>query len=172
MTPGHGTYRTVVSTPIKYIQTKCWFTVKNCLCVTRISLKITTGIFCRLRSIWTICPHDGAISVLFYGCFCSYSQFPAKVFSDLWPNNVFSLACIKRYNWNVSNCLNKSKNYKNNFMSNNKQAVSFQTRMAWYIGCKWLIHEPLTRYVKSRFAHAPGMPGAFSPPPTIKETDS
>ena len=31
-------------------------------------------------------------------------------------------------------------------------------------------HWPLTRYVKLRVAHAPGMPGTFSPPPTSKET--
>ena len=31
---------------------------------------------------------------------------------------------------------------------------------------------PLTRYVKLRFAHAPGIPGTFSPPPTSKETTS
>ena len=28
---------------------------------------------------------------------------------------------------------------------------------------------PLTRYVKLRVTHAPGMPGTFSPPPTLKE---
>ena len=33
-------------------------------------------------------------------------------------------------------------------------------------------HGPLTRYVKSRVAHAPGMPGTFSPPPTSKKTAS
>ena len=31
---------------------------------------------------------------------------------------------------------------------------------------------PLTRYVKLRVAHAPGMPGTFSPPPTSKENAS
>ena len=31
---------------------------------------------------------------------------------------------------------------------------------------------PLSRYVKLRVAHAPGMPGTFSPPPTSKETNS
>ena len=31
---------------------------------------------------------------------------------------------------------------------------------------------PLARYAKLRAAHAPGMPGAFSPPPTSKETAS
>ena len=30
----------------------------------------------------------------------------------------------------------------------------------------------LTRYVKLWVAHAPGMPGTFSPPPTSKETAS
>ena len=33
-------------------------------------------------------------------------------------------------------------------------------------------HGPLTRYVKLRVAHAPGMPRMFSPPPTTKETAS
>ena len=31
---------------------------------------------------------------------------------------------------------------------------------------------PLTRYVKLLVAHAPGIPGTFSPPPTSKETAS
>ena len=35
----------------------------------------------------------------------------------------------------------------------------------------WLLtHGPPTRYVKLRVAHAPGMPGTFSPPPISKET--
>ena len=33
-----------------------------------------------------------------------------------------------------------------------------------------MYHEPLTRYPKLRVAHAPGMPGTCSPPPTSKET--
>ena len=33
-------------------------------------------------------------------------------------------------------------------------------------------HGPLTRYVTLHVAHAPGMPGTFSPPPTSKETAS
>ena len=32
-----------------------------------------------------------------------------------------------------------------------------------------LLHGPLTRYVKLRVAHAPGMRGAFSPPPPRKK---
>ena len=33
-------------------------------------------------------------------------------------------------------------------------------------------HGPLTRYVKLRVAHVPGLPGTFSPPTTSKETAS
>ena len=35
---------------------------------------------------------------------------------------------------------------------------------------KWS-HGPLIRYVKLRIAHAPGMPGTFSPPPRISDPD-
>ena len=34
------------------------------------------------------------------------------------------------------------------------------------------VHGPLTRYVKLRVAHAPGMPGTFSPPPRVSEPDT
>ena len=34
------------------------------------------------------------------------------------------------------------------------------------------LHGPLTRYSKMRVAHAPGMPGPFSPPPTSNESAS
>ena len=33
------------------------------------------------------------------------------------------------------------------------------------------LHGPLTRYVKLRVAHAPGMPGTFSPPPRVSDAD-
>ena len=36
--------------------------------------------------------------------------------------------------------------------------------MAWW-------HGPLARYVKLRVAHAPGMPGMFSPPPRVSDPD-
>ena len=37
---------------------------------------------------------------------------------------------------------------------------------------RWhLIHGPLTRYAKLRVAHAPGMPGTFSPPPLVSDPD-
>ena len=36
---------------------------------------------------------------------------------------------------------------------------------------KYQYHGPLTRYVKLRVAHAPGMPGTFSPPPRVGDTD-
>ena len=34
-----------------------------------------------------------------------------------------------------------------------------------------LVHWPLARYVKLRVAHAPGMPGTFSPPLRISDSD-
>ena len=40
------------------------------------------------------------------------------------------------------------------------------------IGTDTQCREPLTRYEKLRVAHAPGMPGTFSRPPTSNETVS
>ena len=41
----------------------------------------------------------------------------------------------------------------------------------WRSSCSSMLpYGPLTRYVKLRVAHAPGMPGTFSPPPISKET--
>ena len=34
-----------------------------------------------------------------------------------------------------------------------------------------VLHGPLTRYVKLWVAHAPGMPGTFSPPPWVSDPD-
>ena len=33
-------------------------------------------------------------------------------------------------------------------------------------------HEPIARYVKLRFAHAPGMPGTFFPPPRVSDPNT
>ena len=44
-----------------------------------------------------------------------------------------------------------------------------------FVGCVLpyliVVHGPLDRYVKLRFAHAPGMPGTFSPPPRVSDPD-
>ena len=37
--------------------------------------------------------------------------------------------------------------------------------------CKLSCHGPPDRYVKLRVAHAPGMPGTFSPPPRVSDPD-
>ena len=37
--------------------------------------------------------------------------------------------------------------------------------------CTFLLHGPLARYAKLRVAHAPGMPGTFSPPPRVSDLD-
>ena len=52
---------------------------------------------------------------------------------------------------------------------NNTDNNNNNTLQAQEIG---LNHVPLTRYVKLRVAHAPGIPGTFSPPLTSKETAS
>ena len=45
-------------------------------------------------------------------------------------------------------------------------------RLWWvWILFSWGRHGPLARYVKLRFAHAPGMPGTFSPPPRVSNPD-
>ena len=44
----------------------------------------------------------------------------------------------------------------------NEEVITYLTANSSHNG-------PLTRYAKSRVAHAPGMPGTFSPPPTSKE---
>ena len=45
------------------------------------------------------------------------------------------------------------------------------TSMSLLVFCLQLLHEPLTRYVKLRVAHAPGMPGTFSPAPQVSDPD-
>ena len=40
-----------------------------------------------------------------------------------------------------------------------------------HIGWKSCYHGPLARYVILRVAHAPGMPGKFSPPPRFSDPD-
>ena len=48
----------------------------------------------------------------------------------------------------------------------------WSSRACWTI-LGWIpLHGPLTRYAKFRAAHATGMPGKFSPPPTSNETAS
>ena len=46
-----------------------------------------------------------------------------------------------------------------------RESVSYRfVRKVW-------AHGPLTRYVKLRIVHAPGMPGTFSPPPRVNDPD-
>ena len=42
---------------------------------------------------------------------------------------------------------------------------------SWVFAFISFINGPLTRYVNLRVAHAPGMPGTFSPPPWISDPD-
>ena len=42
---------------------------------------------------------------------------------------------------------------------------------SYYVILKPYLHGPLTNYAKLRVAHAPGMPGTFSPPPRVSSPD-
>ena len=53
-----------------------------------------------------------------------------------------------------------------------KACIYFLTLQIFDIITVLLSNGRLTRYVKLLVAHAPGMPGTFSPPPTSKETAS
>ena len=47
-------------------------------------------------------------------------------------------------------------------------------RLCWFIATNQVpndLHGPLSRYAKLRVAHAPGMPGTFSPPPRVSDPD-
>ena len=44
--------------------------------------------------------------------------------------------------------------------------------MCHFVVIKVHANGPLARYVKLWVAHAPGMPGTFTPPPTSNETAS
>ena len=55
-------------------------------------------------------------------------------------------------------------------MSNNSPLP--ETRLTQIHVAIWRHYGPLTRYKKLQVAHAPGMPGTFSPPPISKETTS
>ena len=66
-------------------------------------------------------------------------------------------------------------------ISKQQQWFNFQSRYQYkcfiwihfeYLEQVLLVNGPLTRYVKLRVVHAPGMPGMFTPPPTSKETAS
>ena len=52
-------------------------------------------------------------------------------------------------------------------LRNKKTFTKSDAKMAFTIH----YHGPFTRYVKLRVAHAPGMPGTFSPPPRVSDPD-
>ena len=74
----------------------------------------------------------------------------------------------------VQDCSNSTANALELLQSCTKPSIWFWWRRFgwWLVVCSVPCHGPLTRYVKLWVAHAPGMPGTFSPPPTSKETAS
>ena len=59
-----------------------------------------------------------------------------------------------------------------NIYSHFESYLGFDLIQVDQINCGITMNGPLTKYVKLPVAHAPGMPGTFSPPPTSKETAS
>ena len=51
------------------------------------------------------------------------------------------------------------------------QSLHFTAVYWWLCTRLWFLHGPLARYVKLWVAHAPGMPGTFSPPPQVNDPD-
>ena len=66
-------------------------------------------------------------------------------------------------------CLESSSVYILAFSSNN---LPYSHKFINLINLRlFSSHGPLARYVKLRVAHAPGMPGTFSPPPRVSDPD-
>ena len=62
----------------------------------------------------------------------------------------------------------------NHWQQSRQQGCQMDNLIYHVVHCKtdakWQ-HGPLARYVKLRVAHAPGIPGMFSPPPLVSEPD-
>ena len=100
------------------------------------------ALFSGMSCVWVYC--------LFHDC--SYSCFHCQrkkwmLYTDTWDTTIFPTGF-----------------YTNSIIVINRaQDTSLKTASG---------HRPLARYVQLRFAHARGMPGAFSLPPTSTETAS
>ena len=95
-------------------------------------------------------------------CCCKYRQYRDLIYIEM---TYWWLLCAQTVFFtslsSINCCLSVStgvdlKHSKFKFVT---ETVNYLSSLTWY-------HEPLTRYVKLRVAHAPGMPGTFSPPPT------
>ena len=53
----------------------------------------------------------------------------------------------------------------------NSLSIHLSVSPLGFVGGIWPVDGPLARYVNLRVAHAPGMPGTFSPPPLISDPD-
>ena len=62
--------------------------------------------------------------------------------------------------------------YSWSFRDSSSMYLNDLTNLDEILENKGRVHGPLARYVKLRVAHALGMPGTFSQPPTSKETAS
>ena len=93
------------------------------------------------------------------------------------PYSTFHLQCFANPNTLVRENVSKlssakcQKFYLRLYVSN-LTAHDRRLKEVSLIALSCLSNGTLTRYVKLRVVHAPGMPGTFSPPPTSKETAS
>ena len=75
----------------------------------------------------------------------------------------------------ASNCFRTYSHGANGYRMNTSQSCAFLSLgqgscgQAWWPS--WSGYGPLARYVKLRFAHAPKMPGTFSPPLRVSDPD-
>ena len=95
---------------------------------------------------------------------------------------MFSLICLWINNWVNTRKADDLRRYRAHY---DVTVVFFFMLTCWYhvnhmipqVTVKqlwtyiWCHHGPLARYVKLRVAHAPGMPGTFSPPPRFSDPD-
>ena len=92
-------------------------------------------------------------SFVFFVCGTDVSLFLSTCLISLrTPWNVFAFSIILRHQNSVGNV--------NGFHGNNDPLT---------LHCQY--HGPLARYVRLWLAHAPGMPGTFSPPPRVSDPD-
>ena len=107
----------------------------------------------------------------------SLSHTFAMTASSIKGHFIVNVAKSGKYNGNFRNirhtCMKSIKSQRLNAETPSWIHVSWWTHFVtvWPQWHQWpRAHGPLARYVKLWVAHATGMPGTFSPPPTSKET--
>ena len=82
--------------------------------------------------------------------------------SEAWVFNVW-LIQLKQIHWKKEKLTNNKKKHVIDIITYTRYAYHHFL----FHGVK--LYGPLTKYVKLRVAHVPGMPGTFSPPPRVSD---